>query len=311
MSGFEVLECGNATQVEGVLAHAAIAGTWSLAAGNVRESVLDGYSFAQSLAATRRRDEMPKALLKRFVGSDANLTPAIVRLRTLRSLWTHSAGRTVEADRRAERETLGLTLRASDGAVADVDVEIDLGKEATVRELPRTANHLSVIRDDLFYDGARDVSAVDEQLANLDVLVLEVILQRRHRCHLGHVGWRDRDRDEQAGVEIGGDVALVAIERVAAALAAMADLGVLDRNAAIVSNAVPDARSIRGLLEVLIANLVQRRQVRSDFCLRVLGHVTLDPPLEPVELVDEHAERASLLLGVEPVDIERGLDAGH
>src|ERR1700704_3623002 len=109
MSGLEVLERGDATQVEGVLAHASIAGTWSLAAGNVRESVLDGHSFAQSLAATRRRDEMPKTLLERFVGSDANLTSAILRLRTLRAHRTRSAGRAVKADRRAERETLRLT----------------------------------------------------------------------------------------------------------------------------------------------------------------------------------------------------------
>ena len=46
MSGFEVLDRSNATQVEGVLTHTAVAGSWPLAARDVREGMLDGNALA-------------------------------------------------------------------------------------------------------------------------------------------------------------------------------------------------------------------------------------------------------------------------
>ncbi len=50
MRGFEVLQRGNATQVECVLAYAAIASTRSLTTGDVREAVLDGHTLAEPVA---------------------------------------------------------------------------------------------------------------------------------------------------------------------------------------------------------------------------------------------------------------------
>ena len=46
MSRFEVLECRDATQIERIPADTAITGPWALAARDVRESMLDGDTFA-------------------------------------------------------------------------------------------------------------------------------------------------------------------------------------------------------------------------------------------------------------------------
>src|SRR6185437_11483165 len=91
----------------------------------------------------------------------------------------------------------------------------------------------------------------------------------------------------------------------------MAHLRILDGYAPVVRDALPDTRSLRSLLEVLGANLAKRREVRRDVRVCMLGYMALDPLLEVVELLDEHADRARLLLGIEPVDVERRLDAGH
>src|SRR5262249_43932883 len=85
MRSFEVLERRNATQVEGVLADAAVSSTRPLAAGDVCEPVFDGNPLPQTVAATGRRDEMAKALLERLVGADADLASAICGLGALRT----------------------------------------------------------------------------------------------------------------------------------------------------------------------------------------------------------------------------------
>ena len=46
MSGFEILESRSATQVERVLAYAAITGSWSLTARDMGEAMLDGDALA-------------------------------------------------------------------------------------------------------------------------------------------------------------------------------------------------------------------------------------------------------------------------
>ena len=45
MGGFEVLERRNPAEIERVLACAAVAGAWPLAAGDMREAVLDAHTL--------------------------------------------------------------------------------------------------------------------------------------------------------------------------------------------------------------------------------------------------------------------------
>jgi hypothetical protein len=77
MSGFEVLKRCGASEIECVLPNASVSGERTLAACDVGESVLDGYALTQSFTAARRCDEVPKALLERFVGGNADLASAV------------------------------------------------------------------------------------------------------------------------------------------------------------------------------------------------------------------------------------------
>lgn len=144
MSRFEVLEGCRATKIERVLANASVAGTRSLAACDVCEPMLDGNTLPQSVASGRRRNEMAEALLERLVGGNTHLTAAVHRLRAFPPHGAGAARLPVEADGCVELEALGLALRARDRAVADVDVEVRLGEQPAIRELPRSADHLAL-----------------------------------------------------------------------------------------------------------------------------------------------------------------------
>ena len=132
MRRFEILKRGSSTQVEGVLADAAIARTGPLTARDVREAVLDGHSLSQSLPPPWRSDEMAKPLLECLVRSDANLTTSVRCLRAFRSGGASAARPSVEADGRVELKPLGLALWTRNRAVANVDVEVRLGEQTAV-----------------------------------------------------------------------------------------------------------------------------------------------------------------------------------
>jgi hypothetical protein len=165
----------------------------------------------------------------------------------------------VKLDDGAGGEALGLACGTGDGAVPHVDGEVALGEQPVVVGHPGSADDLAAVLDDGVDDGAVDVAAVDVELPEGTVggKRSDVGLELCCGLFFGAVGWRDGAGEDEVGIEVGGDVALVAVEALALALSAVAHVGVLHRNAAIGSDTAADAWSAAGGigLEILIAEL--------------------------------------------------------
>jgi hypothetical protein len=72
MDSLQVDDSGGATDVEQILAHAAVAGTAALFATDVGEPMFDGNSFAETLTAYWRGRELSESMLELLVLSDAD-----------------------------------------------------------------------------------------------------------------------------------------------------------------------------------------------------------------------------------------------
>jgi hypothetical protein len=91
-------------------------------------------------------------------------------------------------------------------------------------------------------------------------------LQNGRSLFLGPVGRRHGASQDQIGIEIGGDVAFVAVETLTLALSAMAHIRILDGNAPVGSHTFANARvaasaTVGVRLKILGANLSQRIEV--------------------------------------------------
>ena len=103
---------------------------------------------------------------------------------------------------------------------------------------------------------------------------------------------------------------LVAVETLGATLAPVAHLVVLDGDAPIRRNALPDARrTIRADLQVLCAHLRESLDIRAQRLGHNVVQVAIDPALKRGDLALDHVHSQRLLLGVAPVDVQPRLDA--
>src|SRR5580658_2418210 len=255
-------------------------------------------------------------MLELLVVSDSDSSPRSLRRRgalgTQRAL---SARVGIELHDIARDERLDLARGAGDRARAHVDREVAFSEHLAVARDPRLAEYLAATREDLGRQGTVDVPAVDGQLTN-DVAfgaALDIGLQAWNGFELGTIGGRDRARENQFGVEVARDVALVAVEALRLALATVAHVLVLHRYAPVLRGPLPDARLIVGRVgvEVLFPQLPQRREWLGERRFAgVVAEDARDPSFEAVQLLDELSEGRGLLRGVAPLEIERGFDAG-
>src|SRR6188472_2737237 len=105
MNRLQVLDCGGASKVEEVFSNADVAGTVSFPRGDVRESVLDGYSLSEDGAPRRSLLEFSELFLLGLVLRDRHgTTPSGRCLRALRTQGTRAACLRIELDCLAQFE---------------------------------------------------------------------------------------------------------------------------------------------------------------------------------------------------------------
>ena len=98
--------------------------------------------------------------------------------------------------------------------------------------------------------GAGDVAAIDEELADVVRRDREIITQKRDTFLFRSVRRHDCARQDEVGVDIHRDVRFEAVEALRFALSPVAHVGVLDRNASVLGDALSDARFSAGRLGV-------------------------------------------------------------
>lgn len=119
-----------------------------------------------------------------------------------------------------------------------------------------------------------------------------VVEKARRRLVLAPVGRLDGGAEDQPVRD--DDVALVAVDRLRAALATVAHVGVADRDHALLGDAVTNAvaTSVGVRLDVLLDDASkQRERVRDRRLGRLLLHVVENPGLERLGLRDQSLQR--------------------
>ena len=110
-------------------------------------------------------------------------------------------------------------------------------------------------------DGAVDVGAIDMKLDEPKPLALDVLDDGHGALLLGPIGGRHGASDDRREVQVAGDVLLVAIEALRAALASVPHLAVADRDTSVGSDAFTDASpAFRAVFQVLCAHLARSRR---------------------------------------------------
>lgn len=140
-------------------------------------------------------------------------------------------------------KSFDLSGGAANGVCAHVDVKIGLGEERAVACDPGLADHFTVSVQHLLDQSAADVAAIDVQLGD-DIAagqVGNVVAKHGSRFFFRTIRGCDGAGEDQLAVEVGGDMALVAVEPLAFALSAVAHLAVMDRDAPLGRHPSPDA----------------------------------------------------------------------
>src|SRR3989454_7965562 len=141
MECLQVLNGARATKVEGVLADPDVARVVALTLRDVGELMFDRRARSQRFASSGCMDLFAEPLLERFVLSDGDGAPvAELGGGALCAQGTSIADIGIELDHGAEREAVHLSVWARDRAVADVEREGRLRKQAAVARLPRFAD---------------------------------------------------------------------------------------------------------------------------------------------------------------------------
>ena len=126
-----------------------------------------------------------------------------------------------------------------------LSVKADFGNRRAVVRLPGFADDLAAPAEHVVDERAVDVPAIDQQVVDGESLPRHVDRQGRHGLLLGPIRGRDGARQDQAAIDVRGDVPLEAIEPLALALPAVTHLLVLDRHPSICGDPVANARRRR------------------------------------------------------------------
>src|SRR6266852_8640602 len=128
-SGVEILDCGDAAEVEEVLPRSAIAGLRSLARSEMRETVLDAGARSEPLSTGAARLELPELLLQRLVFADVDRPSAGSRQGAEATQRAGATDLRIEFHHLTRFEWLYLSGRTDNRFRPHVDLEITLAKQ--------------------------------------------------------------------------------------------------------------------------------------------------------------------------------------
>src|SRR5271154_5783378 len=312
MHGLEILDRSGAPQIEHVLAHTEVARTASLARSDVGERVFDRDAVAELRAPRRSSLQLSKLLLLRLILGDRYAAAlAGCGLRAVRATRTGTADLGIEVNGLAGLEGLHLPSGARDGLRAEVDVEVRLGEQAGLgrAQSPWFREYRAPGAHHRCDHGAGHVGAVDVELVEREALVGDVFREGGGTFFLGSVRGRHPARHDRPRVEVEGNVLLESVEPLRAALAAMAHLGVFDRDAPVDGDSLSDLYTACGQLQVLVADRRDGFQVLLQRRVDAIVQMLLDPPHQRRHLALHDLNRTHLLARVAPVDVEPGFEA--
>ncbi len=191
------------------------------------------------------------------------------------------------------------------------NVEIPLAEEVgrpAVAARPWFCEHGTARLDDFLDQRAVHVGAVDGEAFDVQVPSLQVRLECRRRFLFRTVRRRERAGEDERTIEVRRDMLFISIESFAFTLTAVPHVGILDRNAAVLGDAAPQAHAAVFDLQILLAHLRERLDVRLE---RLLDRqlFLIEPVIQPGQLTGQPFDRLVFLDGVIPIDIEPGLDA--
>ena len=186
--------------------------------------------------------------------------------------------------------------------MVEVQGERGLGEPWSVADRERLAEDLQVgvtVTD----QAAGQIGPVDVELAEGDLLGVQVGGDLGGDLGLCDVGGGHADRTDQLGVQVGQHVALVAVDPDALGLAAVAHLGILDRDPPILGHPLADPHHPIGADHgVLVADLPGRGQPPGHD--RVLLTAKLGgQPFHPADRGQHHPQRLLQRSRVIPVQI--------
>ncbi len=303
--------------VEEVLSNSDVPRACALLARVMGETVLDGHALSHAFSADGTGDVLAELLLELLVFGDRDRSAAALRrVGAVVATWAAPARRGRELGHGAQSDLLGVPGGAADRHATEVELEVGLRVAFSRGRTPRLADDRDPCGEHVADVLARQVAAIDLELAHLVALGVagEIFDDAGQGLGLGPVRGRDAAGEHEAGVDVCAEVALVAVERSALALAAVSHLAILDRNAPVLGDTLPNARPAATWigLEVLLAELRERRELLGE--RRLFGDLSeflAYPRLESFDLHDELFDGRRLLLGVVPIDVEAALHAGR
>jgi hypothetical protein len=221
----EVMDHCDPAEVEQVLARTQVAGAVALPAADMGQGVFDLGALAEPGAALRgllagsQLDQQP------LVGVE--LHAAAAGAGALGTQRTRLAGLGGELDLAARGERHGHLVGADQQLLVEVEGERGLGEPWPVADRERLAEDLQVgvaVAD----QAARQLRPIDVELAKRGLLSVQVRGDLVGDLGLWEIRGGHPDGTDQLGVQVTEHMALVAVDALAAGLAAMAHLWVGD-----------------------------------------------------------------------------------
>ncbi len=155
LNDLEIADRAGTSEIELVLAAAAIARVSTLSSARVRLAMLDGHAFAKLLTASGCGSLFAESMLQELVLGDRDRAATVERrVGALRPQRARTAGVGWKLDLGAEDDGLLLPGWAGDGAVAHVDRELALAEVRTVVSEPGAADDRPAPRQDSSTIGA-------------------------------------------------------------------------------------------------------------------------------------------------------------
>src|SRR6516164_460614 len=301
------------TAIKLVFAQAFVPGAASLVCHLMGNRVLYRCPFPQRGPSTLRLYFGAQLLLELFVLTDAQASALpVLDFGTLRAQGARITRRSWKLDMLAEDHRDALAPRTGHLHAHKVQRESILGKKrATLR--PRTGNNVHALLRPLGNPWAGHVPQVDIELEQAGGF-LQLFSQQLHDLMLWLIGRADHHFPRDFAIQIHRKVLLEAIEGFRAALAAVAHVLILDRDAAIRRNMLLDASgprpSRRIWFRVLGHNLGNgvHHLLQGRFMHRE-GLLLRQPAVPSFHLGQHQAQGMLSGGGLSPVEIQRGLEA--
>ena len=186
--------------------------------------MLDAYSLPQSRSPAPGSDLFAQPVLQLFILCDRDRSALSRRdRRALCAERTMVTGIRVKFDEHPWSYFLHFTCGTGDCHLAHVHPESCLRKclPVCVTRDPGLTHDIAAKPEDVIDDGAVDVTAINMQFIDRQPLALNIGRELLSRFFFGSVRRRDRARQDQVGIKVRRDMALIPVKALALALATM------------------------------------------------------------------------------------------